>query len=212
MIATEYATLARVTLKELPFASHLVHMALGVAGEVGEIIDAVKKVLIYGKAPDTINFKEEVGDITWYIACLLKELAVDPLVMQRFLDRGVVAGKTIQAKIAAEAPSSMELGRVVLHINKEVAELAFDLAQLSEEGVATSVAIGFIERLSNFTGVIAGLVDVDVSQAMERNIEKLKERYGDKFSAHAALNRDLGAERRVLEGGAASDDAGGVVQ
>lgn len=33
----------------------------------------------------------------------------------------------------------------------------------------------------------------------ERNIAKLKARYGDKFTEHAALNRDLDKERKVLE-------------
>lgn len=38
-----------------------------------------------------------------------------------------------------------------------------------------------------------------IGDAMERNIAKLKARYGDKFSAEAALNRDLDKERQVLE-------------
>ena len=36
---------------------------------------------------------------------------------------------------------------------------------------------------------------------MERNIEKLKARYGDKFSDSKALNRDLTVERAILEKG-----------
>jgi hypothetical protein len=34
---------------------------------------------------------------------------------------------------------------------------------------------------------------------METNINKLKARYGTKFSEAAALNRDLEAERKILE-------------
>ena len=36
-------------------------------------------------------------------------------------------------------------------------------------------------------------------EAMEKNIAKLKARYGDKFSEEAAVERDLGKERSVLE-------------
>lgn len=36
--------------------------------------------------------------------------------------------------------------------------------------------------------------------AMERNIAKLKVRFGDKFREDAAVNRDLAAERKALEG------------
>jgi hypothetical protein len=38
-----------------------------------------------------------------------------------------------------------------------------------------------------------------LSDAMERNIAKLSFRFKDKFSAHAALNRDLETERKILE-------------
>jgi NTP pyrophosphatase (non-canonical NTP hydrolase) len=40
-----------------------------------------------------------------------------------------------------------------------------------------------------------------IEDAMKRNIAKLRARYGDKFSVEKALNRDLLAERRLLEGG-----------
>jgi hypothetical protein len=37
------------------------------------------------------------------------------------------------------------------------------------------------------------------SEARERNIEKLRARYGDKFTEAAALERNLAAERAILE-------------
>jgi len=43
------------------------------------------------------------------------------------------------------------------------------------------------------------LVGSSFDEAMEKNNEKLKARYGDKFTEHAALNRDLDKEREVLE-------------
>ena len=44
----------------------MVHMAMGVAGEAGELIDAVKKHWIYGKPLDLENVKEELGDLLFY--------------------------------------------------------------------------------------------------------------------------------------------------
>lgn len=44
----------------------LVHMALGLSGEAGEIVDAVKKYSIYGKELDVKNAIEELGDIEFY--------------------------------------------------------------------------------------------------------------------------------------------------
>lgn len=47
------------------------HAVIGLAGEVGEVTDAVKKAVMYGKTLDVDDVKEEVGDILWYMALLL---------------------------------------------------------------------------------------------------------------------------------------------
>ena len=52
----------------------LLHAAIGAATEAGELLDAIKKALFYGKELDTVNFKEECGDLCWYIAITLNEL------------------------------------------------------------------------------------------------------------------------------------------
>jgi len=50
----------------------LLHACLGIATEAGELIDPIKKAVFYGKALDKVNLMEEVGDILWYCAILLK--------------------------------------------------------------------------------------------------------------------------------------------
>ena len=42
------------------------HMAVGVLGELGELLDAVKKSIIYRKPLDRDNLTEELGDIMFY--------------------------------------------------------------------------------------------------------------------------------------------------
>lgn len=54
----------------------LAHTALGLTGEAGEFADAVKKHLIYGKPLDTVNLKEELGDLLWYVALGAETLGV----------------------------------------------------------------------------------------------------------------------------------------
>ncbi|HEY0757068.1 MAG TPA: nucleoside triphosphate pyrophosphohydrolase family protein [Ktedonobacteraceae bacterium] len=44
--------------------------ALGIAGEGGEIVDLVKKVLYHEHELDTSALREEVGDLLWYITLL----------------------------------------------------------------------------------------------------------------------------------------------
>jgi NTP pyrophosphatase (non-canonical NTP hydrolase) len=43
------------------------HAALGIAGEAGEFVDAVKRELVYGKPLDRKNIVEELGDLRFYM-------------------------------------------------------------------------------------------------------------------------------------------------
>lgn len=58
------------------------------------------------------------------------------------------------------------------------------------------------EELGDLMWYVARTCDtlgLTLEEVMEVNINKLKARYGDKFTAYAALNRDLENERKVLE-------------
>lgn len=48
--------------------NNLAHMVLGIAGESGEIVDAIKKKVIYDKPLDVDNIIEELGDLEFYMA------------------------------------------------------------------------------------------------------------------------------------------------
>lgn len=52
----------------------LLHAAIGISTESGEILDAFKKHLIYGKDLDIVNLAEELGDIMWYVAIMTRYL------------------------------------------------------------------------------------------------------------------------------------------
>ena len=55
-------------LKSLsPEQMNLIHMAMGVSGEAGELLDSIKKFAIYNKPLDVINIIEELGDLLFYI-------------------------------------------------------------------------------------------------------------------------------------------------
>lgn len=63
-----------VRLAQDPQKLRLVHMVMGLSGETGELVDSVKKHLMYGKELDLVNVKEECGDILWYMANLLDSI------------------------------------------------------------------------------------------------------------------------------------------
>lgn len=54
----------------------LLHATLGISGEAGELLDAVKKSFIYNKPLDLENAKEELGDLLWYMALACRTLDV----------------------------------------------------------------------------------------------------------------------------------------
>lgn len=92
----------------------LLHSAIGISTESGEVSDIMKKYIFYGKEIDKTNFKEELGDLFWYI------------------------------------------------------------------------------------GLACRTLDISFEEVWITNINKLKARYGNKFSEEKALNRDLDLEREVL--------------
>lgn len=46
----------------------LIHCILGLASEIGEFADQLKKHIFYGKELDKVNLMEELADNQWYAA------------------------------------------------------------------------------------------------------------------------------------------------
>tara|TARA_R110000850_G_scaffold91270_12_gene193853 strand:- start:316 stop:1011 length:696 start_codon:yes stop_codon:yes gene_type:complete len=59
-----------------PLKAHLNHMAMLLAGEAGEVVDAIKKHTIYGKDLDFVNVIEELGDIEFALEAIRSSLTI----------------------------------------------------------------------------------------------------------------------------------------
>ena len=59
-----------------PEQANLLHMAVGVSGEAGELLDAIKKHVIYQKPLDVENVKEELGDLLFYMSNLMQSVGL----------------------------------------------------------------------------------------------------------------------------------------
>lgn len=103
-------------IERISDAARPLHAVIGLQTEVGELADAFKRHVFYGKPLDETNVKEELGDLLWYIA------------------------------------------------------------------------------------ILTDWYGMDLAEVMERNIAKLRARYPEKFTEGHAVERDLAAERAVLEG------------
>ena len=86
MTSKEYSALAKKTdLERLGYIAssirscsqiELLHAAMGLCTESGEIQDELKKHIFYDKPLDELNLKEELGDILWYVALMARHLEV----------------------------------------------------------------------------------------------------------------------------------------
>lgn len=66
--------------------AHSLHMAVGIAGEAGELLDAVKKAAIYRKPIDRDNVVEELGDLEFYMEGLRQGMGIT---RQEVLDHNI---------------------------------------------------------------------------------------------------------------------------
>lgn len=61
----------------------MLHGAIGLSTEAGELLDALKRAVFYGEPIDRTNLVEELGDLEWYMAVLREALGVTQDEVQR---------------------------------------------------------------------------------------------------------------------------------
>ena len=54
----------------------LILTALGIAGESGEVVDIVKKVLYHSHELDVPTLQKEIGDLLWYTVLLCETVGI----------------------------------------------------------------------------------------------------------------------------------------
>ena len=78
-----------ILVQMVPDDAHLCHMAMGVSGEAGELLDAIKQSVIYRKPLDRENVLEECGDILFFVQGILNHFSAKedhPIALQDILD------------------------------------------------------------------------------------------------------------------------------
>lgn len=64
------------SLKLTPNQCELLHAAIGIAGEAGELLDAVRKHVFNGQPLDRENVIEELGDLEFYMMAAMMNVGV----------------------------------------------------------------------------------------------------------------------------------------
>ena len=73
---TEYQELAKTTAI-YPDNARIFYPALGLAGEVGEVCEKVKKHIRDGRVLDKEDLTKELGDVLWYLSALAGDLGIN---------------------------------------------------------------------------------------------------------------------------------------
>ena len=156
----------------------LLHAVIGVLTEVEELLDNH-----IGEEQDITNMLEEAGDITWYLAIIGREMDLDypQLVVKTKNDNPM----KLVLKIVKNTCKLLEMMKKKLYYNKPIDENLF-------KTITTLVMLDVSDYMNTY--------DIDIEKSFDVNIDKLKARYGDKFSSEKAINRDLETERNILEG------------
>lgn len=172
----EYQQQTKRTLPDLgSYQLNIDHMIYGMNSEFNEIMDA----------KDSVNLSEEYTDILWYLSNYCNFTGID---MTRFT-------------FSASKPYHTR-GNYFLHLVSEISKLT----NLEKRELAYKKMVNPTERLDVVSSIFIALNDcfcvagLNPHDAMEKNINKLKARYPEKFTEELALNRDLQTERKVLEG------------
>ena len=79
-MAIDYERMVSLLFKRSDFQQNLdatLHAAVGISGEAGELLDAIKKGWAYGKPLDLENIIEELGDLEFYLEAFRQRLGID---------------------------------------------------------------------------------------------------------------------------------------
>lgn len=153
----------------------MLHAVIGILTEMDEILDN------YQSSIDIINIKEEVGDITWYLAIIGR------LYNMSFpIDLPVLSEDPMKTSISIIKYSCklLDMLKKKLFYNKIIDENSF-----RETSTILMILIHSYMKYYN----------IDIRESFDVNIAKLKARYGEKFTTDKAINRDLEKERKILE-------------
>lgn len=147
----------------------ILESAMGIAGEVGEIIDACLQ---------KTNIKEEVGDCMYYICKMAHLVCGNPDVL---VSGGGDAVLLEKAAYSSGIPDVDDVPSHVLfiHLNRQSTKLADVIKKIYFKGVPqdNEALIIQLRYLTLSLTLLSMRFGIKIEDALAGNIEKLKERY-----------------------------------
>lgn len=181
----------------------LLHGSIGIYTELGELVDSIR-----GDA-GAVNFKEEVGDLMWYVSEFCSGMSVrfsDLIPDEEFVTNAINYFRRMSQGAGVETEHVAFVSSIILDMLSKSANMADALKRLVFYGAAFDAdrCKMYLLEIVLDAEALAVAHGVSLSECLESNISKLRARYSSKFSQHEALNRDLASEGRAL--GSATED------
>lgn len=177
----EYIKLAEKTLST-EFHSdskmeRILHASLGLATEIEELL------VNYTEKIDPTNVLEECGDLTWYLSIFYREYGIKNFNSSEKSPNEIEPYDLI-----------MDMLRNILKIQDIIKKKLYYNKPINE-GTLIELILAIDSSIRDYLKY-HNLIIEDV---WNKNIAKLRARYGEKFTSERAINRDLETERVILE-------------
>ena len=189
----EYLPLAERTLStqfncNTELDQKILHAIIGSLTEVEELLENYESGILITDVNKQGSVAEESADIFWYISILYRELnlqttnnndhtfVVDKFTINKPFD--------VLIEFSKQSLKFLDILKKKLYYNKEM-----NIDTMKELSV----------DMFNLMNYYCEVYNTNVNDILDKNISKLKSRYGDKFTSERAINRDLETERTILE-------------
>lgn len=175
----------------------LLHAAIGIGTEAGELIEALHVGKNGVSEYDTVNLIEEMGDVMWYVAVACHALATDIATIRIEHHAGY-----INALVA----DHRGLGGIAILMASDASRIQDVLKRTIYYGAPlnTTAIIELLKHIITLIEVGCLMLSTNIEAACAINIAKLQRRFPDRFATAQAIGRDLQGERATLEAGAAN--------
>jgi NTP pyrophosphatase (non-canonical NTP hydrolase) len=156
---------------------------LGLDGETGELVDAVKKCTFHGHVIDKVYVKKEAGDVLWYSSQLARLFDIDLSdTFDKFDQMRELYDNTNQKQvmIISSINISKAVGIAAAFMYERINGNFLHRLNLERQLVSILTDLSFLL-------IIAGL---DIREVAQANLDKLMARYPEGFSEERSINRE----------------------
>lgn len=169
---------------------NILHAVMGICTELEELMDNYVEINTTLEATNW-NKLEEIGDIFWYLAIIHREypdikqsLFKDEDNFPNIQKEGSMSSDKLVLSMTKSSLKMLDMLKKKLFYNREINITVFEnLVLLLESDLLD----------------LCKIEDIYPEDICQVNIDKLKARYGEKFSSSAANNRNLDIEKDILD-------------